>query len=132
MKRIIPSIFCAAALMLSGCGEKNPPQFQAQPRTAAPPAALPEAPQAPTLVRGTVLETMNAAGYTYIQATDSSGQKIWMAIPETRVKVGAQIEFSYSREQLMSNFHSKTFNRTFDQIYFLPGVKIVGTTPEVL
>jgi len=124
--------------MLFGCGDKQSPSPQSEmiSKKAAPAASLEEASGSsspvPTVVRGSVSETMNGTGYTYIQATDSSGQKIWMAIPETKVKVGDKIEFSYSKQQLMVNFHSKTLNRTFEKIYFLPGVNVLGTTQEVL
>lgn len=68
---------------------------------------------------GTVQETMNASGYTYL-LIDSGTQKTWVAIPETSVKTGARVQ--YSDGMVMENFHSKTLNRTFATIIFSPGL----------
>jgi len=70
-------------------------------------------------VDGTVLETMNAAGYTYIQV-DSGAAKEWVAVPETRVAVGDQVSYRPGME--MKDFHSKSLDRTFSSIIFSPGL----------
>ncbi len=70
-------------------------------------------------VDGTVLETMNAAGYTYIQV-DSGTEKEWVAIPETEVAVGDHV--SYRPGMAMKDFHSKSLDRTFPSIIFSPGL----------
>ena len=69
---------------------------------------------------GTVLETMNAGGYTYL-LVDSGVQKTWVAVPETPVKKGEKVRFSQG--MLMENFHSKTLDRTFAAIVFSPGLE---------
>ncbi|MFV0436679.1 MAG: DNA-binding protein [Desulfopila sp.] len=68
---------------------------------------------------GSVVETMNASGYTYM-LVDNGGQKTWVAIPETTVAVGDQVNYSPGME--MKDFHSKTLNRTFATIVFSAGL----------
>ncbi len=68
---------------------------------------------------GKVLETMNSGGYSYalIQKGD---KKIWVAVPQTKIEKGKTVTFSPGIE--MTNFTSKTLNRTFDSIIFSGGV----------
>jgi hypothetical protein len=66
---------------------------------------------------------MNAGGYTYAQV-DEKGQKVWVAVMETKIKVGDSVEFPDSPP--MVNFQSKSLNRTFDKIIFAPGIKVEG------
>ncbi|MBW1636139.1 MAG: DNA-binding protein [Deltaproteobacteria bacterium] len=68
---------------------------------------------------GTIIETMNSSGYTYM-LVESNGEKTWVAIPETKVEKGAKI--TYDSGMLMKNFNSKTLNRTFDSILFSSGI----------
>ncbi len=82
---------------------------------AAPVATEPAAP-AGDQVSGTVLVTMDAAGYTYAQL-DQAGTKVWVAGPTTKLAVGTKL--GRMTGTLMSAFHSKTLDRTFDEIYFV-------------
>ena len=68
---------------------------------------------------GIVKETMNASGYTYMLVS-SNGQDIWVAIPETTVKTGAEVNYYKGME--MKEFNSKTLNRTFPSIIFSSGI----------
>ncbi len=68
---------------------------------------------------GTVQETMNTGGYTYL-LIDSGAQKTWVAVPETPVNKGARVQ--YSDGMVMKNFYSKTLDRTFATIIFSPGL----------
>lgn len=70
-------------------------------------------------VSGTVLETMNNGGYSYIRLQKKNGDKIWVAVMETQVKVGSQMSFNPGI--VMSNFESKGLKRTFDKIIFSDG-----------
>lgn len=79
--------------------------------SAAPPA---QAVAAPSMM-GTVLETKDAAGYTYLRLKTKDGE-IWAAVPAAQVKVGATV--TIEDPQVMSNFQSKTLNKTFDSIVF--------------
>jgi len=70
-------------------------------------------------VTGTVLEAMNASGYTYMQV-DTGKDKVWVAIPATEVKKGDTI--TYNQGMVMPDFHSKTLGRSFKQIIFSSGL----------
>ena len=75
--------------------------------------------------KGTVLETMNAAGYTYLQVENSQGT-VWVAIPQSTVTVGEKV--SYYDGIIMPDFSSKTLGRTFEHIIFSGG--LVGSAQE--
>ncbi len=109
-------VFAVCVLVLiiaSGCNsaKKEAPAPQVQPAANMP--------QAATSLSGKVLETMNSAGYTYI-SLENNGKKTWVAVPETKVKVGEAVTCQPGME--MKNFTSKTLNRTFESIYFSGGV----------
>ena len=70
-------------------------------------------------VKGKVAQAINAAGYTYLQVDTGQG-KVWVALPQSQVKVGEEVSCNPGME--MSNFHSKTLNRTFDKIVFSSGL----------
>lgn len=72
---------------------------------------------------GKVVETMDAGGYTYVKL-EKAGKYTWVAIPQAKVTVGAEMEFQLGAP--MANFPSKTLNRTFDLIYFSAGPKGAG------
>jgi hypothetical protein len=66
-------------------------------------------------IGGTVLETFDAASYTYLRFDGAKGE-MWAAIPQTSLEVGSQVVIA--NPQMMSNFESKTLGRTFETIYF--------------
>jgi len=70
-------------------------------------------------VTGTIVETMNASGYTYM-LIESGAEKNWVAIPATTVKKGSTV--TYYEGMVMKNFTSKTLNRTFDAVIFSSGL----------
>lgn len=72
---------------------------------------------------GKVVETMNSGGYTYVLVDDGS-TKIWAAAPEVAVAVGDEVVVPEGSP--MADFHSKTLNRTFDVVYFVAGIQVVG------
>ncbi|TKB23777.1 DNA-binding protein [Desulfopila sp. IMCC35006] len=86
-------------------------QLMAMPKSAAPL-------NIPT-ISGTVIETMNASGYTYM-LVESGATKTWVAIPATPVEKGAAIE--YYKGMVKKNFTSKTLDRTFDTVVFSSGL----------
>ena len=67
---------------------------------------------------GTVVETMDSGGYSYI-CLEQKGKKAWFAAPQMAVTKGQVLTFELGME--MKNFTSKTLNRTFDSIYFTGG-----------
>jgi hypothetical protein len=104
------------ALLGAACQEKAP-------QTAAPaPAAAPQAAPAANLT-GNVVETMNSGGYTYV-LVDTGTDKVWAAAPEFAVKVGDPVIIPEGMP--MTNYHSKSLDRTFDVVYFVDGVMVGG------
>ncbi len=89
--------------------------------TSKPLMAMPKASAATNIpsVAGTIVETMNASGYTYM-LVDSGDKKTWVAIPATTVEKGAKIK--YYQGMVMENFTSKTLDRTFDAVVFSSGL----------
>jgi len=66
-------------------------------------------------VTGKILETLNAAGYTYIKLQTSEGET-WVAVPATPATVGSEV--AVVNPMTMTNFESKTLGRKFDTILF--------------
>jgi len=71
--------------------------------------------QSGVTVTGEVLETQNAAGYTYLRLKTSAGET-WAAVTSAEVKKGAQV--TIGNASTMVNFESKTLKRRFDKIVF--------------
>ncbi len=77
------------------------------------------APAGGKLITGKVQETMNAAGYTYVQVDDGA-QKVWAAAPEFEVKKGDTV--TVPEGMPMQDYESKTLSRKFDVVYFVPAI----------
>ncbi len=92
-------------------------------------AAHTASPQAARTVSGKALETMNAGGYTYLQV-DIGDKQQWVAMPETTIRVGDAV--TYYDGMVMSNFTSKSLNRTFESVVFSNGLvgKETGVNPH--
>lgn len=139
MKKTVLVLLSIAALALAGCNDKPKTEApKAEAPAGAPAAGAPGAPaaggdphagmKAQEIPAGAgkkakVTQTMNSGGYTYVEATDEKGEKAWLALPEMKVTVGANIE--YPETPPLTNFQSKTLNKTFDKISFIPGIRIV-------
>jgi ribosomal protein S17 len=72
---------------------------------------------------GKVVETMNAASYTYVQIDTGTG-KVWAAAPQFVVKVGDTVTVADAMP--MMKYQSKTLNRTFDVVYFSGNIAVNG------
>ncbi len=75
------------------------------------------------IATGTVAETMNAGGYTYLRLQTGKSD-LWIAATELPVKIGEHL--TVPLEMPMENFHSKTLNRDFPLIYFVSQVAREG------
>lgn len=107
MKRRIVGLVCAiVVLTFAGLGFAAESKAQGQ-----------QAEQG--VLTGKVVETMNSSGYTYVRL-ESAGKKTWVAVPETKIKVGQTVSLLPGME--MKNFESKTLKRKFDSIIFSGGV----------
>ena len=65
---------------------------------------------------GTVVDTMNGGGYTYVQIKEADNT-FWAAGPEAEVKRGDKV--AVVEQMWMNQFTSKTLNRTFDKLLFV-------------
>lgn len=119
-KTLILITVSLAALSLTACSQDKPASSTAQAPQPTAPAAM-SAPAAAQMggTSGTVVETMNAAGYTYVQV-DSGTEKIWAAAPAFAVSVGDSVVVPEGMP--MNNYHSKTLDRDFPVVYFVDSV----------
>jgi hypothetical protein len=79
-------------------------------------------------VSGTVLETMDAASYTYVRVKTSS-REIWAATSQTPISVGDRVRVPL--QMAMKDFHSPTLKRSFPEIYFVTHVDREGQMPSM-
>ena len=68
---------------------------------------------------GKVVETQDVSTYTYVRLDDGAGKQIWAAVPQTQVEIGEEVALKGGT--VMTNFNSKTLNRTFESIIFASG-----------
>ena len=106
----------ALSAALVACA-KNEPKAAEAPKSApaAAPAGGAAKPQGAPELSGTVVETMDAGGYTYLKLKTASGDA-WAAVNQAQVKVGDQATVLGAMP--MDNFESPTLKRKFDRIYF--------------
>jgi hypothetical protein len=110
--------------LLAGCSENSPaPKTEAAKPSAQAAPATPPAPATAPGKAGKVIETMDSAGYTYVNV-DTGSEQIWAAAPQFAVKVGDDVVVPEGMP--MPNYHSKTLDRTFDMVYFVPSVLVGG------
>jgi hypothetical protein len=119
-------------ITILGCTDKastNTPSSEKQEAASTSPA--PKAPEPVSsgvtlgVVSGTILETMDAAGYTYMRLQTSKGE-IWAAVQKAIVKKGSEVTIVNAMP--MDGFESKTLNRKFDHIVF--GSLSTGTSMQ--
>ena len=98
-------------LVLLGACNRSKPATAGSPQAPAPTPAAAASPMA----FGSVLETIDAANYTYVHVKTSSGD-IWAATSMFKVAKGDKVVVPI--EMPMENFHSPSLKRTFQTIYF--------------
>jgi hypothetical protein len=120
-----------AVLVMTGltlaCGKKaeTPVAVTGAPaavsQTAAPTPGVPNAPAATPAaapagkLSGTIVETMDSGGYTYMKLKTAQGEE-WVATPKATVKKGQLVTVGI--QMTAEKFQSSTLNRTFDRIIF--------------
>lgn len=82
---------------------------------------IPASALATTQHEGTVIESMDSAGYSYIHVNEN-GKKIWLAAPVIKLDPGQTIQWGSG--QPMRNFVSKSLQRNFDEIFFVSQIHI--------
>jgi hypothetical protein len=130
MRQVVATL---AAVLAIGCGSQAAPPSPArgiagQRDTTTPPpidsSSLSAAaqgmdraapPQADGGLTGTVLETIDSGGYTYLRLQTAGGE-VWAAVRQAAVKKGSQV--TVVNGMPMVGFESKTLKRKFDQIVF--------------
>jgi hypothetical protein len=117
VKKCYAALALLAALALAGCNDNKGSQPTAVISAPSPEIAASE----PAVISGTVLETINTAGYTYIHL-DAGTEKIWIASPETTAEPGEKVVASGGMP--MSNFRSSTLDRTFETIFFVNDAQV--------
>ncbi len=115
MKSIISASAATAVatllLALSGCTESAQETAVEDPALATPvPVGM---------VRGTVVETMDSGGYTYV-LLDFGAEQYWIAGPQATVAVGDVVQTVEGMP--MPGFKSETLGRTFDMLFFVNGI----------
>lgn len=113
-KRLIVLLPCLVSPGLYAApGGSSPTENTAPAASHRPSHFSPESMQG--RIFGTVLETMDAGGYTYV-LLDTGTQKVWAAAPKTPVRRGSMV--AVSTQMPMRNFNSKALNREFELVYF--------------
>lgn len=92
-------LMLALAAMLLGMGTVR--------AADAPPPSAP--------LTGVVLEVRDVEAYTYLRLKTRNGET-WAAVAKTAIKKGARV--AIENTMLMTNFESKSLNKTFDKIVF--------------
>lgn len=103
----LSSVAIAAAPTGAATPGANP---HAAPAAAAP-AALPH--------EGTVVSTIDASIYTYVEVSEG-GTTQWLAGSAVKLKKGDKIR--YSDGTVMKDFYSKTLDRTFPTVVFVNSI----------
>ncbi len=117
-KKNLVLLMVCLILILAGCQGQEPQKRGDAASASKEQKAESQVPQKPEFIYGTVKETMNGGGYTYM-LLEFEGKKNWVAVPEMKVAVGDEVMLYPG--QVMNNFHSKSLNRTFDSIIFSQG-----------
>lgn len=111
-------------LGMCGCGENRAPAPAGDTATA-PPQEMQHERASSGAITGKVLETMDAAGYTYVRV-EAGPDSVWAAGPKTTVTPGDTVTIPTG--MLKRDFTSKTLNRTFEEIYFVGSIS-TGDVP---
>jgi hypothetical protein len=86
----------------------HPPTGMKKEVKSAPDVQLPQ--------KAKVLSTIDAAQYTYLEVTQNK-KTVWLAATTVAAKKGDVVRFDDG--MVMTNFHSKTLNRTFPSVTFV-------------
>jgi membrane protein implicated in regulation of membrane protease activity len=107
------------ALMFSGCQGKRPVLSGAEqgesPISAHGEAETPKTDSGMNILKGTVIERLDADRYSYLRLITPSGE-MWAAVPQAEVKNGEAV--SVVNPMTMNGFESKTLKRKFDKLVF--------------
>lgn len=131
MKSLPASLLCALSLLACDAAKPAPAPAAASARpVSAGGHAMRTSPGARTL-SGTVAESLDAAGYTYVRLSTPQGDA-WAVIPQTALTKGQPLTLDV--QMVSEAFHSKTLDRTFDRLTFatLAGAGRAPTPPAAV
>jgi hypothetical protein len=80
-----------------------------------------------TAFSGKAVESIDAAGYTYV-LVDTGKQKLWTAAPKFAVKTGDKVDVKNALA--MQDYESKTLKRKFSLVYFTGSVSVNDKSPN--
>jgi hypothetical protein len=113
------SLVVLLALAAIACKQSDAPEALAKSEKVAKPAASAPAaeavPPAGNMLKGKVLERLEAAPYSYLRLSTGSGE-VWAAVPQTKAAEGTEVTVADAFP--MKDFESKTLKRKFDVVYF--------------
>ena len=113
--RSLPVFFALAAFSVAAAAQQLPSGHPSvKPGQGAPEAQLAQ--------KGKVVSAVAAPPYVYIEVNQDK-KTLWLAANAVPVKKGDTIRFDNG--MVMTNFHSKTLNRTFPSVLFVNRV-VVG------
>jgi hypothetical protein len=72
--------------------------------------------------KGKVVSAIDTGMYTYMELS-SGKETMWIAVTAMPVKKGDTV--AYDQGAIMTNFYSKTLNRTFPQVMFVGKASVV-------
>lgn len=96
----------------------TPPGYPAAQGSAGAPAASKPLPN-----KGKVVSAIETGMYTYIELSRGK-ENVWIAVTSMPVKKGDTV--AYDEGAVMTNFYSKTLNRTFPQVIFVGRAAVVN------
>lgn len=117
--RMFSVLLALAAMANTAVAAPQPNADTAKPTVNLPAGHVPvtAAPASIPLTRkGKVLEVIDSPMYTYLRVSGDQSP-LWIAAYKTDIAKGDIV--NYSDGAAMSNFHSKSLNRTFDTIVFV-------------
>ncbi|MDD2500249.1 MAG: hypothetical protein PHN92_05465 [Geobacter sp.] len=137
-------ILAISSISITGCQDKLKTEAPVATQTTTLPAGHPpitagqqmpkgdphagmkavEVPNSVPTKKATVLQTIDADIYTYIEAKGDDGKTVWMALPKISVVKDTKIEYPANVPPI-KNFTSKTLKKTFESIYFVQGIKVI-------
>jgi hypothetical protein len=120
VKNILYFVFLlSAAMSTTACNGKENIGVAQTDQTALELQPVASDSKLPDGTSGTVVETLDASGYTYV-LVDSGSEKIWAAAPAFAVAVGNHVIVPAG--MTMHDYHSTTLNRDFETIYFVESI----------
>jgi hypothetical protein len=108
-------VLSVAVLALSAGCDRAPAATSPRSSDPSPKLVAEAGDPAPGDLTGTVLETMDAAGYTYLRLQTGTGP-VWAAVTQAKVAKGDRV--SVEGAITMVEFESPTLGRRFDRIVF--------------